>query len=196
MVDRVNKAFAMTLVWASSLGLQAEPWVLDNEASHLSFVTVKAGDLAEAHRFRTLAGKVSINGTAEISIDLASVDTLIPIRDERMREHLFQTVRFPQAIVSLKFDPDEVESIAEGASGTVQLVGELAMMSQRVPVRADTLVVRLTPTRVLVVSRTPVVVNAASLSLVGGIEKLRELASLPSISKAVSISFALLFVAL
>ena len=196
MVDRVNKAFAMTLVWASSLGLQAEPWVLDNEASHLSFVTVKAGDLAEAHRFRTLTGKVSINGTAEISIDLASVDTLIPIRDERMREHLFQTVRFPQAIVSLKFDPDEVESIAEGASGTVQLVGELAMMSQRIPVRADALVVRLTPRRVLVVSRTPVVVNAASLSLVGGIEKLRELASLPSISKAVSISFALLFVAL
>ena len=195
MVDRVNKAIAMTLVWASSLGLQAEPWVLDNEASHLSFVTVKAGDLAEAHRFRTLTGKVSINGTAEISIDLASVDTLIPIRDERMREHLFQTVRFPQAIVSLKFDPVEVESIAEGSSGTVQLVGELAMMSQRIPVRADALVVRLTPRRVLVVSRTPVVVNAASLSLVGGIEKLRELASLPSISKAVSISFALLFVA-
>ena len=157
---------------------------------------MKAGDLAEAHRFRTLTGKVSINGTAEISIDLASVDTLIPIRDERMREHLFQTVRFPQAIVSLKFDPVEVESITEGASGTVQLVGELAMMSQRVPVRADALVVRLTPRRVLVVSRTPVVVNAASLSLVGGIEKLRELASLPSISKAVSISFALLFVAL
>ncbi|MCS5567508.1 MAG: hypothetical protein NZ743_05710, partial [Pseudomonadales bacterium] len=74
--------------------------------------------------------------------------------------------------------------------------GELAMMSQRIPVRADALVVRLTPRRVLVVSRTPVVVNAASLSLVGGIEKLRELASLPSISKAVSISFALLFVAL
>ena len=121
MVDRVNKAIAMTLVWASSLGLQAEPWVLDNEGSHLSFVTVKAGDLAEAHRFRTLTGKVSINGTAEISIDLASVDTLIPIRDERMREHLFQTVRFPQAIVALKFDPVEVESIAEGASGTVEL---------------------------------------------------------------------------
>ena len=192
----MNKAIAMTLVLASALGLHAEPWVLDNEASHLSFVTVKAGDLAEAHRFRTLTGKVSINGTAEISIDLASVDTLIPIRDERMREHLFQTVRFPQAIVSLNFDPVEVESIAEGASGTVHLVGELAMTSQRVPIRADALVVRLTPRRVLVVSRTPVVVNAASLSLVGGIEKLRELASLPSISKAVSISFALLFVAL
>jgi len=47
---------------------------------------------------------------------------------------------------------------------------------------------------VLVVSRTPVVVNAASLRLVDGIEKLRELASLPSISKAVTVSFALTFV--
>ena len=190
----MNKAIAMTLMLAWSAGLQAESWVLDNESSHLNFVTVKAGDLAEVHRFRTLSGEVSVDGTAEISIDLASVDTLIPIRDERMRDHLFQTIRFPKAIVSLQFDPEQIASIAEGSSGTVQLDGELSMMNHRVAVSADALVVRLTPTRVLVVSRTPVVVNAASLRLVDGIEKLREIASLPSISKAVTVSFALTFV--
>jgi polyisoprenoid-binding protein YceI len=190
----MNKAIAMTLMLAWSAGLHAEPWILDNESSHLSFVTVKAGDLAEVHRFRTLSGEVSIDGTAAISIDLASVDTLIPIRDERMREHLFQTIRFPEAIVSLQFDSEQIASIAEGSSGTVQLDGELSMMNHRVAVSADVLVVRLTPTRVLVVSRTPVVVNAASLRLVDGIEKLREIASLPSISKAVTVSFALSFV--
>jgi len=96
--------------------------------------------------------------------------------------------------VSLQFDPEQIASIAEGSSGTVQLDGELSMMNHRVAVSADALVVRLTTTRVLVVSRTPVVVNAASLRLVDGIEKLRELASLPSISKAVTVSFALTFV--
>ena len=190
----MNKVIVMTLMLASSAGLQAESWVLDNKSSYLSFVTVKAGDLAEAHRFRTLSGEVSVDGTAAISIDLASVDTLIPIRDERMREHLFQTIRFPEAIVSLQFDPEQIMSIAEGSSATVQLDGELSMMNRRVPIRADALIVRLTPTRVLVVSRTPVVVNAGSLRLVDGIEKLREMANLPSISKAVTVSFALSFV--
>ena len=192
----MNKVIVMTLMLASSAGLQAEAWVLDNKSSYLSFVTVKAGDLAEAHRFRTLSGEVSVDGTAAISIDLASVDTLIPIRDERMREHLFQTIRFPEAIVSLQFDPEQIMSIAEGSSATVQLDGELSMMNRRVPIRADALIVRLTPTRVLVVSRTPVVVNAGSLRLVDGIEKLREMANLPSISKAVTVSFALSFVTL
>ena len=192
----MNKVIVMTLMLASSAGLQAESWVLDNKSSYLSFVTVKAGDLAEAHRFRTLSGEVSVDGTAAISIDLASVDTLIPIRDERMREHLFQTIRFPEAIVSLQFDPEQIMSIAEGSSATVQLDGELSMMNRRVPIRADALIVRLTPTRVLVVSRTPVVVNAGSLRLVDGIEKLREMANLPRISKAVTVSFALSFVTL
>ena len=190
----MNRAIALTLMLVWPAGIQAESWVLDNEASHLNFVTVKAGDLAEAHRFRTLSGEVSVDGAAEISIDLASVDTLIPIRDERMREHLFQTIRFPEAIVSLQFDSEQVASIAEGSGETVQLDGELSMMNHRVAVSTDALVVRLTATRVLVVSRTPVVVHAASLRLVDGIEKLRELASLPSISKAVTVNFALTFV--
>lgn len=190
----MNRAIALTLMLVWPAGIQAESWVLDNESSHLNFVTVKAGDLAEAHRFRTLSGEVSVDGAAEISIDLASVDTLIPIRDERMREHLFQTIRFPKAIVSLQFDPEQITSIAEGSSETLSLGGELTMMNHRIPVRTDALVVRLTPTRLLVVSRKPVVVHAASLRLVEGIEKLREIASLPSISKAVTVNFALSFV--
>ncbi|MEE3183512.1 MAG: YceI family protein [Pseudomonadota bacterium] len=190
----MNKAIATTLMLAWSAGLQAESWVLDNESSHLSFVTVKAGDLAEAHRFRRLSGEVSIDGAAAIVIDLASVDTLIPIRDERMREHLFRTIQFPKATVSLQFDPEQITSIAEGSSGTLSLDGELTMMNYRIPVRTDALVVRLTPTEVLVVSRKPVVVHAASLRLVEGIEKLREIARLPSISKAVTVNFALSFV--
>ncbi len=190
----MNKAIATTLMLAWSAGLQAESWILDNESSHLSFVTVKAGDLAEAHRFRTLSGEVSIDGTATIAIDLASIDTLIPIRDARMREHLFRTVQFPQATVSLQFDPEEITSIAEGSSGTLSLDGQLTMMNHRIRVRTDALVLRLTSTRVLVVSRKPVIVHAASLRLVEGIEKLREIASLPSISKAVTVNFALSFV--
>jgi hypothetical protein len=38
-----------------------------------------------------------------------------------------------------------------------------------------------------------VIVNAANLGLADGLEKLREIAGLPSISKAVPVSFVLVF---
>jgi hypothetical protein len=45
----------------------------------------------------------------------------------------------------------------------------------------------------MVSSRKPVIVNAASVDLADGIEALREVANLPSISKAVPVSFVLTF---
>jgi hypothetical protein len=41
----------------------------------------------------------------------------------------------------------------------------------------------------------PIIVNAGSLNLVEGVEALRESAGLPSISKAVPVTFVLQFVA-
>ncbi len=66
-------------------------WTLDNTDSRLSFVTVKAQNVAEVHSFTQLSGEVDSTGIATVTIQLASVDTLIEIRDERMREVLFQT---------------------------------------------------------------------------------------------------------
>ena len=66
-------------------------WTLDNAGSRLSFVSIKATNVAEVHTFDALSGSVGGDGHARVVIQLASVNTLIPIRDERMREMLFQT---------------------------------------------------------------------------------------------------------
>jgi len=71
-------------------------WTLDNASSQLSFVTVKAQDVAEVHTFSELSGTVWKDGIASVTVQLASVDTLIPIRDERMREVLSIPACFPQ----------------------------------------------------------------------------------------------------
>jgi len=43
-------------------------WTLDNDASQLSFVSVKAGDAGEVHRFTQLTGAVADDGNATIEI--------------------------------------------------------------------------------------------------------------------------------
>jgi hypothetical protein len=56
----------------------------------LSFVSTKAGAVAEVHRFTSLRGGIDARGNVAIAIFLRSIDTLMPIRDERMRELLFE----------------------------------------------------------------------------------------------------------
>ena len=165
-------------------------WQLDNNASRLSFVTIKAGDVAEVHHFSELSGSVADTGEARVSVALASVDTLIPIRDERMREMLFKTEMFPTAEVSARLDPDWLANLHSGRVDTELM---LEMAGKSVPFTTTLFVSRLANGAVQVSTSQPLIANAAVLGLTEGVEQLREVAGLPSISKAVPVSFVLTF---
>ncbi len=168
-------------------------WTLDNDTSQVSFVSVKAGDAGEVHRFTEISGELSADGKASVTIQLASVDTLIPLRDERMRELLFQTGIFPTASLSTNIDMDALNAIEPGDSIDMAANLTLELHGQQLSLAAEMIVARLGNHRLMVSSRKPVIVNAASVDLVNGIEALREIANLPSISKAVPVSFVLTF---
>jgi len=169
-------------------------WSLDNDASQVSFVSVKAGDAAEVHRFTEISGELTAEGSASVTIQLASVDTLIPLRNERMREMLFQTNLFPTASLSTNIDMDALAALAPGDSMDMTANLTLDLHGQQISLVTEMIVARLGDHRLMVSSRKPLIVNAASVDLVKGIEALREIANLPSISKAVPVSFVLSFV--
>jgi polyisoprenoid-binding protein YceI len=168
-------------------------WTLDGDESMISFVSVKAGDIAEAHWFTAIAGSMDDSGAASVVIQLASVDTLIPVRDERMREMLFQTDIFPTATLSTKIDLAEVSSIAAGRTRNMTIEVMLDLNGQQVVLTADVAVSHASNETYIVSSRKPIILNAASVDLVDGIEALREVAGLSTISKAVPVSFVLSF---
>ena len=186
-------------IFLSAVGLASTPigawaeWRLNNERSTVAFVTVKAGDIAEAHRFGALGGGVGDDGTVSVEINLASVDTLIPIRDERMRELLFETARFPAATLSTRIDLPSLTTLAAGESRNLAIDGVLALKEVELPLRMEVVAARLSDNAMLVASRKPVIVYAASVGLVTAVERLREIAALPSISKAVPVNFVLVF---
>lgn len=168
-------------------------WTLDNANSQVSFVSVKAGDAGEAHRFRQLAGRISEDGKASLVIQLASVDTMIPIRDDRMREILFETDIFPTATLGANIDMERLDSLEPGESMDMSVNLKLDLHGQQVELPAEMVVARLGHDKLLVSSRKPIIVNAANVDLAEGVEALREVANLPSISKAVPVSFVLTF---
>lgn len=171
-------------------------WTLDAESSSLSFASIKKGDVGEVHHFTKLAGSISNDGAATVSIDLASVETWADIRNERMRDFLFEVAKFPQATVTVTFDAaaqQTLKGLKPGAVTTVAAPLMLALHGQTQKIDAELTVARLSATRVLVTPREFVMLDARKFGLEDGLKKLMELAQLPSISAAVPVTFALVF---
>ena len=75
-------------------------WVVDPEGSYVGFASVKNDLIAENHSFTRITGTVEDSGQATILIALDSVETLIPIRNERLQAILFDTAQYPEATVT------------------------------------------------------------------------------------------------
>ena len=168
-------------------------WTVDADASRFSFVSVKAGALAEAHTFSGLSGTVMANGDAEIEIPLSTVETNIDIRNERMREFLFETSAFPEATVTTKLDPAVFADLAIGDAVSVPVTATLNLHGEDQEIDTDLLVTRIGTDKVQVGTPVPIIINAADFGLDDGVEKLRELANLPGITPDVPVTFSIVF---
>ena len=168
-------------------------WSVDAAASSLSYVSVKAGEIAEANSFSGLSGSVTPEGAASLEIDLATVETGVDIRNERMRDLFFEVADHPTAKVTAQIDPAAFETLAVGASVTQPLEATLSLKGVEAPVETQVSVTRTGEDRVLVTSTRPVIVDAGALELTEGLATLQELAGLPSITPAVPVSFSIAF---
>ncbi len=169
-------------------------WTLDAEESHLAFVSVKAGQVAEAHSFPGLSGSVSDSGEASLSIDLASVDTLIDVRNERMRDMLFNVAEFPSATVTTSFDPSAFGALTVGETMVQPVTATLDLNGTNGEVASDLTVTRVGADKVRVATIAPIIISADSYGLGEGMEALREVANLDSITGQVPVTFSLTFV--
>ena len=168
-------------------------WNLVNEESRLNFISIKASDIAEIHTFEELSGSVKDNGQAQVVINLSSLETLIPIRNERMGNLLFETKVYPVASFKLKLDLQTFLLTEVGKSSDVTLRGVLELKGKQFTMPVKISVTRLSDQSFLVQSSEPLLLNAGSLGLSDGIESLRVIAGLPSISRSVPVTFSLIF---
>jgi polyisoprenoid-binding protein YceI len=184
-------ALTALLITATHPALAA--WTLDGQGARVHFVTIKANRIAEVHRFGRVSGHAGDDGEVSIAIDLASVDTAIEIRDQRMRDMLFEVARFPQAVITATLDPARFDGLDSGQSVTLTTPATLALHGREQELELELQLTATAAGGLLVSSAQPVLVNAADFALARGVEQLREVAGLPSIAPVVPVTFSLPF---
>lgn len=167
---------------------------LDSERSSLFFVSTKKEHVVETHHFNTLSGNVADNNEATLVIDLSSVDTANTTRDERMRNYLFETENYANAEVKLTLEADWLENLEVGETQLLDALPSLELHGFTVELSTQLQVTKLSSTTIIVKNVQPILLSATPFNLVPGIETLRDLANLSSISHAVPVNFTLFFV--
>jgi polyisoprenoid-binding protein YceI len=190
------KSFVVPVALGAALfaGSALAGWSMDPERSHLAFISIKAKDVAEVHSFTEMAGSIADDGQVSVSMMLDSVETLIPIRNERMREFLFDTTDYKDATLTAKVDPALIADMKPGDIAQITAEGTLSMHGATQPMILNMQAAKVADGTVMVASTKPLVIDAAKFGMSDGVEKLREIAGLDSISNAVPVTFAMTFV--
>ncbi|KAB0499967.1 YceI family protein [Pseudomonas vancouverensis] len=188
------QTLACLLLTGATLTAHAD-WYLDGESSRLSFVSTKNANVAEVQRFLMLHGKVSPEGVAEVEVELESINSGIPLRDERMRKALFEIDKFPETLITTQIDLRPINDLAPGAQLELRLPLTVNLHGKQREYNAELLATRLDDRRFQVVTLEPLVINAADFDLLPGVEALRKLADLSAISLSVPVGAVLIFTA-
>ena len=166
-------------------------WVIDPEGSHVGFASVKNDLIAENHSFTQITGTIEDSGDANIVIALASVETLIPIRNERMQAILFEVAQYPDVTVTTNLDLDEFTSLGLGESKTDTILLGINLHGTDISENVLVKVTRSSDNSYEVTSLGPIVIHASQFALSDGLESLRKVAGLQSIDLMVPVTFDL-----
>jgi len=190
----VTQTLAIVLLAGASLSARAD-WYLDGESSRLSFVSTKNANLSEVQRFLVLHGKVEPSGLAQVEVELDSINSGVPLRDERMRKDLFEIEKFPEALITTQIDLRPINDLASGAQLELRLPLTVDLHGRQHTYNAQLLATRLDDRRFQVVTLEPLVINAEDFDLAPGVEALRKVVGLSAISLSVPVGAVLIFTA-
>ena len=196
MIDSAQKLITTTIVSAflASLSLSAlGDWELVPGESDIAFATIKNSAVVESHTFERFSGEVTLSGAANIRVDLASLETRIPIRNERMGMLLFNIDQFPSLDISSKLDVKSLANMEEGASTHLEVPAKINLHGTEANILLPLVVTRLSLKRFQVVTTKPVIAYASQFGLTKGVEALRLIAQLATITPAVPVTFSLIF---
>ncbi len=169
-------------------------WQLDNDKSRLTFMSVKKATIAENHHFSKLEGHIDANAQVNINVDLASVNTNIAIRDERMKQFVFESDKYASATFNAQLDNAMLKALKAGDMKQLTVDGQLDFHGQKQAISMHVNVIKLIENKISVHTSQPFFIKADAFGVVAGINKLKELAALPSIDYVVPVSFSVTFV--
>ena len=166
-------------------------WDLDEPNSSIEFISIKNNQIPENHNFQKISGNITSEGLVNVIIALDSVDTKIPIRNERMRNLFFETKLFPSATFSAQIPPADLNFEGKNfrvveVNGRLKLHGMEADLKSRVTILNKNNTLR-------VITNYPILIATEDFNLTAGVASLQKIAGLDAISSIVPVSLDLVF---
>jgi len=165
---------------------------LDKSQSTLSFISTKNVNVSEQHTFEHFSGQIDDQGKLIITINIASLNTLIPIRNERMQSMLFNMNSYSTASFTAQIDPS-LRTLKSGEMSLTTVEGDMLIAGNSAPISFDVVITGLQDGSISATTVKPTIINATDFGLDEGIEALKEVAKLKSISTSVPLSFSVTF---
>ncbi len=194
MLRRGFKLLLTLLAFSFPIESFADDWSLDNDSSRLSFGSIKKASVGESHYFTHLKGTVLSTGQAKVQVDLASVQTGVDIRDERLEEHVFKTALWPEAVISLNVDIKAATALKLGQTMVIEDADTtITIAGVESEITSSLVVTRLSKNRIMVQPDVVIMMDGEDFGLESGVEVLREIMELSSISTAIPVSYRFVF---
>ena len=185
----------LALVVAAALSFSAAAdWSVNSAQSSLNFVSVKNDVVAETHSFKDLTGSLTEAGDFAVAIPAMSIDTMIPIRNERILEHVLAAKQYATINAKGKVDSKVLTGLKTGDSVVVDQALDLTLLTKTQSLMAKVKVTKVSDSQLVVTTVAPIMLDVNKFELNAGVEKLRELAGLKSISPMVPTTFSLVLV--
>ncbi len=185
----------LALVVAAALSFSAAAdWSVNSAQSSLNFVSVKNDVVAETHSFKDLTGSLTEAGDFAVAIPAMSIDTMIPIRNERILEHVLAAKQYATINAKGKVDSKVLAGLKTGDSVVVDQALDLTLLTKTQSLTAKVKVTKVSDSKLVITTVAPIMLDVNKFELNAGVEKLRELAGLKSISPLVPTTFSLVLV--
>jgi polyisoprenoid-binding protein YceI len=182
---------SMSICANAQTSQQTAEWLIDSANSRVNFISIKKGNIGESHSLTDLSGSIT-DGKVSIILKPDSVESMVPIRNDRMREFLFETGLYP----SIEVSADVVallKDLKNGASLLATLPASLSMHGVSKELQIDVRINKLSTEMLIVASTQPVIIRAADYNMIDGIRKLSALVNNLPIAESVPVSFSLQF---
>lgn len=165
---------------------------LDKAQSTINFISTKNEHVSETHTFENFSGELNGQGKLTITIDISSVETLIPIRNERMQKMLFNISDYSSATFTAQIDPT-LAKLEAGEMKHVTVAGEMMIAGNKAPISFEVVLTGLKDGSINATTSMPTILSTTAFNLDKGVAALQEIAMLNSISKSVPLSFSATF---
>lgn len=189
IMNKITSSLCLVLSAFSLPTLATGDYMLNSDLSSVSFATIKKQYIVEPANIRTLNGQLSEEGKFSVNIDLKGISTGVPTRDSRLNEIYFESMKYPQVMVSGMVD----SKLLSGAATSTTIPAQVTLYGQSKMVDFP-VVIMPSDGKVMVSSSAPVIINAADFSIpAANLSALSETVGGLSLSDSVPVSLTLLF---